>query len=202
MFIVRFAVNNALITNLFLLLVVVIGFLSWQAMPEELFPEIETDKVSISTIYEGASPEEVERQITLLIEEEFDGLADIDVIRSNSTEGRSEITIELTPGADVDEFLRDSRTVLDRITDLPEEAEEPELRRVKARFPVISVALYGDISRSYLIELSDEVKRRLLTIPDVSSANIIDIQMRYPHRFVQRLAQRCAVGMAKGCEGH
>lgn len=172
MFIVRFAVNNALITNLFLLLVVVIGFLSWQAMPEELFPEIETDKVSISTIYEGASPEEVERQITLLIEEEFDGLADIDVIRSNSTEGRSEITIELTPGADVDEFLRDSRTVLDRITDLPEEAEEPELRRVKARFPVISVALYGDISRSYLIELSDEVKRRLLTIPDVSSANI------------------------------
>ena len=172
MFLVRFAVNNSLITNLFLVLVIIIGFMSWKAMPEELFPEIETDKVSIRTIYEGASPEEVERQITLPIEEEFDGLADIDVIRSSSIEGSSEITIELKPNADIEEFMRDSRTVLDRITDLPEEAEEPELQRFKPRFPVISVALYGDVSRSYLIELSDEVKRRLLTIQDVSSANI------------------------------
>ena len=107
-------------------------------MPEELFPEIETDRVSVRTIYKGASPEEVERQITLPIEEEFDGLADIDVIRSSSVEGSSEITIELKPGTDVDSFMRDSRTVLDRITNLPDEAEEPELRRVKARFPVIS----------------------------------------------------------------
>ena len=141
-------------------------------MPEELFPEIETDRVSIRTIYEGASPEEVERQITLPIEEEFDGLADIDVIRSSSVEGRSEITIELKPGTDVDSFMRDSRTVLDRISNLPDEAEEPELRRVKARFPVISVALYGDVSHHHLIDLSDQVKRRLLTIEGVSSANI------------------------------
>ncbi|PCH61006.1 MAG: cobalt-zinc-cadmium resistance protein [Gammaproteobacteria bacterium] len=172
MFLVRFAVANPLITNLFLLLVVTIGVMSWKAMPEELFPEIEIDKVSIRTIYEGASPEEVERQITLPIEEEFDGLADIDVIRSTSIEGSSEITIELKPGADVNEFMRDSRTVLDRITDLPDEAEEPELQRVKARFPVISVALFGDVSRGHLIDLSDQVKRRLLTITGVSSANI------------------------------
>jgi len=172
MFLVRFAIANSLITNLFLLLVIVIGVMSWQSMPEELFPEIETDKVSVRTLYEGASPEEVERQITLLIEEEFDGLADIDVIRSTSIEGSSEIIIELKPGADVDEFMRDSRTVLDRITDLPEVAEEPELRRIKARFPVISVALFGDVSQSYLIDLSDRVKKRLLTITGVSSANI------------------------------
>ncbi|MBL1432992.1 MAG: efflux RND transporter permease subunit [Gammaproteobacteria bacterium] len=172
MFLVRFAIQNALITNLFLLLVITIGVMSWQSMPEELFPEIETDKVAISTIYAGASPEEVERQVTLLIEEEFDGLADIDVIRSTSVEGSSEITIELKPDADVDEFMRDSRTVLDRITELPDEAEEPELRRIKARFPVISVALYGDVSQGYLIDLSDQVKRRLLAISGVSSANI------------------------------
>jgi len=172
MFLVRFAIANSLITNLFLLLVIIIGVMSWQSMPEELFPEIETDKISIRTLYEGASPEEVERQVTLLIEEGFDGLADIEVIRSTSIEGSSEITIELEPGTDIDEFMRDSRTVLDRITELPEEAEEPELQRVKGRFPVISVALFGDVSRSYLIDLSDEVKRRLLGIQGVSSANI------------------------------
>ncbi len=172
MFLVRFAINNPLITNLFLLLVITIGVMSWQAMPEELFPEIVTDNVSISTIYEGASPEEVERQITLPIEEEFDGLADIDVIRSTSIEGSSEIIIELKPDSDIEEFMRDSQTVLDRITELPDEAEEPELRRFKQRFPVISVALFGEVSRSYLIELADDVKRRLLSIDDVSSANV------------------------------
>lgn len=172
MFFVRFAVSNSLISNLLLLVVLVVGWISWKAMPEELFPEIETDRVSVRTLYEGAAPEEVERQISVPIEQEFDGMADIDVIRSISVEGRSDITIELKPGSDIDEFMRDARSVLDRIDDLPAEAEEPELQRVKARFPVVSVALYGEVSQQHLIELSDQVKRRLLAIPGVASANI------------------------------
>jgi len=172
MFLIRFAIRNPLIANLLLGLIVIGGVLSWYAMPQEMFPVVELDKVRITTIFEGASPEEVERQVTLPIEEEFDGMADIDVMTSASGEGLSEVLITLKPGSDVDGFMRDARAALDRITDMPDEAERPELTRLQTRFPVISLALYGDVARSYLYETSERVKRRLLQVPGVASVGV------------------------------
>ena len=70
---IRFSINNPLLTNLMLGIVIVLGVLSWRSMPEEMFPTIELDAVSIRVEFEGASPEEVERQVTLPIEQELDG---------------------------------------------------------------------------------------------------------------------------------
>ncbi len=150
---IRFSINNPLLTNLMLGIVVVLGVLSWRSMPQEMFPTIELDKVRIQVEFEGASPEEVERQVTIPVEEEFDGMAEIDVMTSTSHEGMSSVIIKLKSGTDVDQFMRDAQTALDQITDLPEEAEEPELIRLKARFPVISMTLYGDVARGYLYDL-------------------------------------------------
>ncbi len=167
---VNFAINNPLVTNLLLVLVLVIGVLSWYAMPQEMFPVVELDKVRVTTVFEGASPEAIERQVTLPIEEEIDGMVDIDVITSTSSEGLSNILIEFKHGADIDDFLLDARTAIDRLTDLPDDAERPEITRLKTRFPVLNVALYGDIALPALIEAADQLKRRLLTVPGVASA--------------------------------
>ena len=154
---IRFSINNPLLTNLMLGIVIVLGVLSWRSMPEEMFPTIELDAVSIRVEFEGASPEEVERQITIPVEEEFDGMAEIDVMSSTSHEGMASLIIKLKSGTDVDQYMRDAQTALDQITDLPEEAEEPELVRLKARFPVISMTLYGDVARGSLNYLADDV---------------------------------------------
>ncbi len=122
---IRYSIDNPLITNLTLLLVLVAGVISWYAMPQEMFPLIELDRVTITTEFQGAAPAEVERQVTLPIEEEFDGEADIDTLMSSSSEGLSSIIIELKQGSDVDAFLDEARSIVDRVTDLPEEAEEP-----------------------------------------------------------------------------
>ena len=132
MALIRFSINNPLITNLMLGIVVILGILSWRAMPQEMFPTFQLDAVSINVTFEGASPEEVERQITIPVEEEFDGMPDIDVMTSTSMEGVASINIELKSGTDVDQYMRDAQTALDQITDLPDEAEEPELIRLKA----------------------------------------------------------------------
>ena len=170
--IIRYSIANPLITNLLLGVVLVLGVLSWHAMPQEMFPVVELDMVRISTLFEGASPEEVERQITLPLEEEFDGLADIDVMTSTSSENLSVITIKLKQGSDVDEFMRDAQTALDQITDLPEEAEEPELMRLETRFPVISMSLYGDVAPGYLYDVAERVKRRMLDVPGVAAVGV------------------------------
>jgi multidrug efflux pump subunit AcrB len=167
---IRFSIDNPLITNLLLVMVLVAGVISWFAMPQEMFPVIELDRIKIVTEFKGAAPEEVERQVTLPIEEEFDGLADIDTIMSTSSEGLSTIIIKLKPGSDVDNFLDDARSIVDRVTDLPDEAEKPLVSRMQTRFPVISLAVYGDVAAATLYETADEIKRRLLAIPGVASA--------------------------------
>ncbi|MCF6355549.1 MAG: efflux RND transporter permease subunit [Candidatus Polarisedimenticolaceae bacterium] len=169
---IDFSIRNPLIVNLALALVVLSGVLSWFAMPQEMFPTIEQDKIQINTTYEGAAPEEVERQITLPIEEEFDGMRDIDTITSTSNEGLSSIMISLKPGSDVDDFMRKARTAVDRVVDLPSEAKEPELSRLETRFPVISVSLYGDVARGYLFDRVEEIKREMMQLPGVASVGI------------------------------
>ena len=166
---IRFAIRNPLIVNLFLALIVIAGVQAWYSMPQEMFPSIEKDKVRIMTLFEGASPEEVEKQVTLPIEQEFDGLPDIDTMTSTSSEGMSNILIKLKAGTDVDDFMRDAQNALDQVSDLPEEAEEPELIRLKTRFPVISVSLFGDVSHAYLYGLSEDIKREMGKLPGVAS---------------------------------
>lgn len=172
MALIRFSINNPLITNLMLVIVIILGVLSWRAMPQEMFPTIELDAVSVSVEFEGASPEEVERQVIIPLEEEFDGMPEIDVMSSTSNEGMASLLIKLKSGTDVDQYMRDAQTALDQITDLPDEAEEPELVRVKARFPVISMSLYGEVSRGFLYDKADLIKQRMAKIPGVASVGI------------------------------
>ncbi|UCC57503.1 MAG: efflux RND transporter permease subunit [Gammaproteobacteria bacterium] len=169
---IRFAIANPLLTNLLLVIVIILGVLSWRAMPEEMFPVVQLDAVSINVEFEGASPEEVESQVTIPVEEEFDGMAEIDVMTSSSSEGMSSTIIELKSGTNVDQYMRDAQTALDQITDLPEEAEEPELVRLKTRFPVISMTLYGDVARGYLYDMADDIKQRMLQIPGIASVGV------------------------------
>ncbi len=169
---IRFSIQNPLMVNLVLVIVLLAGVLSWQRMPQEMFPVVEQDKVRITTRFEGASPEEVERQVTLPIEEAIDGMQDIDVVRSTSSEGVSTVLVELKSGANIDDFLRDLRDQIDQITDLPDTADKPSIQRLKTRFPVISVALYGEVSRAWLYARADEIKRRLQAIPGVGSVGV------------------------------
>lgn len=170
--IINFSIKNPLIVNLFLLLIVVLGIISWRSMPQEMFPVIEIDKVRISTIFEGAPPEEVESQVTILIEDELDLLPDIDVVTSESNEGVSKIIIDLKPDADIDEFVRDLRSTVDAITDLPDEAERPSITRLKTRFPVISLSVYGDVSSGTLVQTAKDIKSQLQQLDGVASVSI------------------------------
>ncbi|MEO5573833.1 MAG: efflux RND transporter permease subunit, partial [Gammaproteobacteria bacterium] len=57
MFMIRFALNNPLLANLMVVLIVLAGLLSYSAMPQEMFPVVELDRVRITTVFKGASPE-------------------------------------------------------------------------------------------------------------------------------------------------
>ncbi|MEG3592117.1 MAG: efflux RND transporter permease subunit [Pseudomonadota bacterium] len=169
---IDFSIKNPLVVNLLLLLVVIMGVVSWQSMPEEMFPVVDKDAVRILTKFEGASPEEIEEQVTSPIEESLDNLQDIDFFTSDSAENFSRVFIKLKPGTNVDEFMRRVRDTADAITDFPEEVEIPEITRVKTRFPVISVSLFGEAAPGFLFDLSDRLKQQLLQLRGVAGVGV------------------------------
>ena len=170
--IIRFSLSNPLLVNLSLIILCITGIMAWQKLPQEIFPVFDLDMVMISTEFEGASPAEVEQQITIPIEEEFEDSQDIDFISSTSKESLSSIYINLKAGSNVDDFMRDTRTILDRVDDLPDIAEEPELNRIRTRFPVITLTLYGNLSKADLYDYAEEARRRMQKVSGVASVGM------------------------------
>ena len=168
----EFSIKNPLIVNFLLASVVVIGVLSWRSMPQEMFPTIEKDLVEVRTVFEGAPPIEIERQLTIPIEKEVKDFAEVDELRSTSLEGASVVTLKLKPDSDVEEVLRETRSAVDAMDDLPQDAETPIIRRIKSNFPVLSVSVYGDVPEADLIENSKLVKRRLQKVAGVAAVAI------------------------------
>ena len=169
---IEYSIKNPLVTNFLLLSIVMVGVLSWYAMPQEMFPVVELDRITVETEYEGAPPVEVERQLTIPIEDEIDDIAEIDELQSISREGQSRILLRLKPDINVDETVRNVRFEVDAVEDLPEDSETARVTRLKRNFPVISVSVYGDVSEAELIRSGKLVERELKKIEGVGSVNI------------------------------
>ncbi len=158
--------------NLSLILLLIMGVMAWQKLPQEIFPVVDLDMVSITTEFEGASPAEVEQQVTIPIEEEFEDSQDIDFMSSINKEGFSSIFIKLKPSANVEDFIRDTRTIIDRVDDLPDTAKEPEMTRIRTRFPVITLTLYGNLSKADLYDYAEKARRKMQQLEGVASVGM------------------------------
>ena len=168
----RLSVANPVAVNLGMLAVALAGVATYATMPREVFPDFSLGTVVVTTLYPGASPEDIERLVTLPLEDEIESIDGLDEMSSTSREGVSTITLKLGAGADTRTFLDDLRTAVDRDHGFPVEVEEPEIREVKSEFPAIAVLVYGTASEPELRDYADDLKRRLERIAGVSSIQL------------------------------
>ncbi|MFQ5803305.1 MAG: efflux RND transporter permease subunit [Candidatus Methylomirabilales bacterium] len=173
---IEFSVRNPVTVNLLTLFVLGAGIATYFRMHRELFPEFSRQAVQITTQFTGASPEEVEKLITAKIEEEAADIDELDEMLSVSQEGRSEILLKFQPETDMNRALNDVRAALDDVTDLPEEADDPQVREVKSTFPVITVSLAGDIDEATLREMAKDLRDKLRRLPGVATVRILGIR--------------------------
>lgn len=173
---IEFSVRNPVTVNLLTLFVLGAGITTYFRMHRELFPEFSRQAVQITTQFTGASPEEVENLITANIEEEMTDLDELDEMLSISQEGRSEILLKFQPETDMNRALNDVRAALDDVTDLPEEADDPQVREVKSTFPVITVSLAADIDEATLRNMAKDLRDDLRRLPGVATVRILGIR--------------------------
>ncbi len=163
MHIAEFSVKNPVLVNLVMVAILVVGIMSALTLPLELFPSIKLELVSVTTVFPGASAEDVEKLVSIPIEDEINDISGIKVIRSTSSEGLSTIFAEIETGEDIQKLAQDIRSEVAKVQDkLPDDAEEPITEEFDANFPLISVAIAGDVPketlRSYALSFEDQIK--------------------------------------------
>lgn len=115
----------------FAIMMVLLGFQSYFALPRESAPEIRRPKIFISTMYQGVSPTDIESLITSKIETEVHGLSGLDSLKSTSYNGMSVITATFTGQTDVEWALRHVKERVDLAKPkLPTDAEEPVVKEL------------------------------------------------------------------------
>jgi len=177
-----------------IILILAIGFLGINAIfdiPKESSPEVDIPIAIVSTVLPGASPEDVEKLITNILEDPLkNNLDDVRNITSNSSEGLSNITIEFEASADIPKSMRSVRDEVDAVKgELPDEAFDP--RVIELDFgsdPVVTATLSANVPSEILFALGEEAADELEDIRGVSSVIVGGVEKRQVHVVLNRNA--------------
>ena len=179
--IVKWSVERPVVANLLMVFLLVVGAYSALTMRRELFPEFSLDMVEVSVVYKGASVEEIEESICTKIEEEITGVEGIKKITATAVEGLGAVTAELEPGTNINRALNDIKNAVDQIDTFPEESERPLTVEMTRRFPVIKVAISGDLSEWVLTGLAEKSRMICLPSPESHRSSLwATVSMRFP----------------------
>ena len=171
--IIAWFAQNPVAANLLMLIIMTVGLGSAFNIQRAMFPAFDIEAIFISVAYPGSAPEEVEQGVVLKIEESINDIDGIKRIESDSFESRAFIMIEPQDGIDLPKLMADIQSRVDGIQNFPEQAEKPVISQPELLFPALTVQLSGNVNERGMKALADQVRRELLTYPDISAASVV-----------------------------
>lgn len=170
------SVRRPVFASVLAMLLVSFGIMAFLQLSTREFPDISPPQVSVSTTYEGAAADVIEKRITQPLEDEIGGIEGIRAIRSSSSDGRSSITIEFELERDIDSAANDVRDRVARAERrLPDEADRPQVTKADSEAsPLVYISL--EASNLSVMEITDYAERyiidRFTVLPGVASVNM------------------------------
>jgi HAE1 family hydrophobic/amphiphilic exporter-1 len=156
-------------------ILVLLGLVGYQTLTYELLPKLSTPVISITTIYPGAGPYEVETSVTKKIEEAVSDLENLDFTQAISQEGVSVVTANLKYGADVDNVLQDAQRKVNTIkSSLPSTVKDPSLGKFSLdELPIMRIGASSDMDeRAFTTFLDKTIKPELARIDGVAKIDL------------------------------
>ncbi len=169
---IAWMVRHRVAPNLLMLVLLVGGWLSIGHITQEVFPEFDLDLVTVTVPYPGASPEEVEEGILLVLEEAVRTLDGVEEITARASEGAGTVVIELEEDADGQKALLDVQEAVARVRTFPVDAEEPAISLALRRRDVMSLQVYGAVEEFVLRDLAEQTRDRLLQEPGITQVDL------------------------------
>jgi len=171
---VDYAISHARLTIATLLFLLVAGFSAYLAIPKEAEPDVAIPIIYVNVTQRGISPEDAERLILRPLETQLKTVENVKEMRSAAFEGGGYVLLEFEAGFDSDVALADVRAKVDDAkSELPRDADEPNIQEVNlSLFPVLVVALGGDVPERTLLRLARQAETAIEQIPGVLSADL------------------------------
>ncbi len=170
------AIKRPVSTIMFMLTLIILGLISYSKLSVEYYPNMSYPTVSIATNYTGASPAEIESIISKPLEDAVSGISGVSHIRSMSTKGISNVTIEFKLEKDIKDATNEVREKVALIRKkLPKEIDDPIIARLDPdSSPIVNYAVTS--SSMPLVQMTDYVKNQIQTrLQQVDGISAVDI---------------------------
>ncbi len=177
--------------NLLMVLMILFGVAALGRINTQFFPTIQTDSVSVSISWPGASAEDVERNILSVAEPELRFIEGVKEMNSYAREGSASIRLSFDEGHDIDKGVSDVETAVRAIGNLPEESEDPKVSTAQFFDGVATISIGGDVPEAVLRDWAKRIRDELIArgIDKVSFEGLRnpELQVTIPERDLRRL---------------
>jgi len=185
---IQFAIEKPLLNHILLIFIFMLSIFAYINIPKEIFPPMNMDKITIKGGYAGTSADILDKMVVQSIEDDLQNINELDTIKSSIKNGSFVISADIKPGSDNILVLNDVKDVVSGVKkDLPADMNEPIAKIKTHSFPLVLIALSGDLPKSMLLERADELKSQLAQFKDLSDITIrgdaeeeLAISLNYP----------------------
>ncbi|MCB1404690.1 MAG: efflux RND transporter permease subunit [Rhodobacteraceae bacterium] len=157
----RYFTRHRTAANLVLLVMMAAGLAAIPRMHAQFFPDIVIDNVTVTVAWPGAGAADVDAAIIQVLEPTLMAVEGVASTSAVASEGRGRITLEFEPGWDTGQAASDVQDALDVVNTLPEDAEDPVIRRANWMDRVTNVVISGPVGIEQLARFTDEFIARL-----------------------------------------
>ncbi|PYS21902.1 MAG: AcrB/AcrD/AcrF family protein [Acidobacteria bacterium] len=174
-------VRRPVFATMLILSITVVGLFSFRSLGVDLFPKIDLPTITVTVVNPGASPQEIETEITDKVEGAVNTISGIDELRSTSVEGVSQVFINFVLEKNADVAAEEVRNKVDLIVnDLPETAEVPIVQKLDTdATPVLRIAVSAPRSLREVTDIADkQIKRLIEPISGVGNVEIVGGRQR------------------------
>jgi multidrug efflux pump subunit AcrB len=164
--------HNPVAGNLLMLFVAIAGIASFNKMEKEFWPPGRDNSVYVQASWPGASPEDMESQVIVRIEEATAGLDGVDWVRSRSGEGFGWVSIQSESGADIDAMTQEVRSRVESISGLPAAMDPIRVTRQVGRNASFIIGLHGNVDERTLRDTAERLRDQISLLPGGANTEV------------------------------
>jgi HAE1 family hydrophobic/amphiphilic exporter-1 len=169
-------VRRPVFATMIILSLTVVGLFSFFSLGVDLFPKVDFPTITVTVVNPGASPREIETEITDKVESSVNTISGIDELRSTSVEGVSQVFVQFLLEKNPDVAAQEVRDKVNLVrADLPETSEDPIIQKIDTdAAPVLRVVVASPRSLREVTDIADkQIKKRIESISGVGSVTIV-----------------------------
>ncbi|KYG69835.1 NolG efflux transporter [Bdellovibrio bacteriovorus] len=183
------SIRRPIFISCIVILMLILGAFSLKRMPVDMFPDVTFPVLFVQVTYPGASPLDLEKQVSKLIEDEVGSISGLKTLTSNNLDGVAIVVLEFQLGTDIKEVEQEVRNRLGNIRrDLPADIYEPVIRRFDpADQPIVVLAITSDLPEGQAYDLANEtIKPQFERLKDVGQVDIFGGRKQEIHVIVDK----------------